>query len=208
MRGLPKLCWVVGAMLFASPVAAQQSAPSDQQSSTAPAPPSGAQSTPEAPPPFPPMPARAPRHRFVDMGTSHHSHTSRARHMSSSHHHAAATGRHASSRHHATETRHASPRNEEQAIREAAKTLRWCEGLSHRQLRRHSGCNTLLRGHGQADEGTRSSRHHHRATHDEATRHDRSRHHHEAKRHGKTHEDRDARHTTRHHHVVKHRHTH
>ena len=68
------VCTAVALAIFASPASAQQATPDQppveqkEQPSIPPAPPPDRQASPKSPPPFPPMPSRAPRHRFVDMG--------------------------------------------------------------------------------------------------------------------------------------------
>jgi hypothetical protein len=146
--------------LFASPLAAQQTAPAqsvppdqqsqpsvppapppDQQSppSVPPAPPPDMQAAPGGPPPFPPMPSRAPRHRWVDMGG--HPRATRT-HQSARH------SQHKSS-HKAKPARHRLSRTE--------KDIRYCDGLSHRKAMHNRKCVALMKKQ-------KASRAHHRLT--------------------------------------------
>jgi hypothetical protein len=158
--------------LLASPVPAQQTAPDQSppqsQEQPAPAVPSAGQPTqtcPDgsvipagascpAPPPFPPMPARAPHHRWVDVGTggghAHHGHHAVQ--------HRALHRRHAARPRH--ETRHLSKR-----------AIRFCHGLTHRQMLRHSTCRAL------AQHQHKAVRHRHHVVHRHVTRHRHSRRH-------------------------------
>ena len=159
------VCAALAWGIVASPVAAQQtvpdqSVPAPQQAPTGvpPAPPPDLQTTPEAPPPFPPMPARAPRHRWVNVN----------------HHRGAATHQRARHAHNVTHRAH-----HKAAAHSKQKDLRWCRGLTPRQLRRHSRCVALMRQdkHAQTRRHHRTSHRHHIVHRRQTVHHQRVRHH-------------------------------
>jgi hypothetical protein len=193
------LCAIVGALVLASPVGAQQTAPAQpapapQQTTPAePAPPpADMQTTPQSPPPFPPMPRAAPRHRWVNAGTARSRHEHRAaaqrQHAAGSKHHATA------SRHHAAASRHhAAADRRQRSSAPDRRASRRCHHLSYRQMLRDSGCRAVveqdLRASERSDHRTRTSGHHdvarehqhgrdrHRSSRDKVTsRHERHRH--------------------------------
>jgi hypothetical protein len=171
---------LVGALVLASQAAAQQATPEQQlppvqqpaptqapaqQPPEAPAP--ETQSIPESPPPFPPMPARPPRHRWVDVGTPR---TNHVRRRSSGRHHVAS----AEARQHATHL--------------SRRAIRFCRSLNRRQLRRHGECTPVTRSHGSIrtqHENARPNRHH-RYEAARADRHMSKMNHHVHHRSGKT----------------------
>ena len=126
-----------------------------QQTSVPPAPPPDMQSRSSVPPPFPPMPSREPRHRFVDMGDHRSSHSSHralrsSRHSAKSTHHSVKASRH-STRHsgkptrHETHRKHTAKHSRHVAAPKMSKTaIRKCHGMSYRQLLKHSRCVDLL----------------------------------------------------------------
>jgi hypothetical protein len=137
------VCAGLAFALFASPVAAQQTTPDQNQApaqqsapGVPPAPPPDMRSSSsEALPPFPPMSAR-PRHRWVKVGSSRNTHAATAR----------------SSRKQATASVHRKLKARPTAKRksEAVKTLtkaelRRCKRLTHRQLLRNRKCEAALR---------------------------------------------------------------
>jgi len=142
--------------ILASPLTAQQTIPDQQTTpSVPPAPPPDRQTSPSVPPPFPPMPAREPRHRFVDMGdhrTSHaHHRTTKASHRTTSSKHRATSKQRPTSKHGATHehgrasTRHrVTSRHHAVAPSMSKKAIRQCHSMSYRQLLRHKNCAALL----------------------------------------------------------------
>lgn len=151
--------------------AAQQTGPSQPLPSTA-SPPAGSQTCPDgsvvpadatcpAPPPFPPMPSRPPRHRFVDVG--HHA-ASHATHHRATH-----------ARHRTTQAHHrAAGRRHEVTVHASKRTIRACHKLTYRQILRDRRCRALMR---QDIASHEQARRHHAVKHRRAVTHrHRSRH--------------------------------
>jgi hypothetical protein len=147
MKRAALVCAALAFAISGAPVGAQQTVATEpvaqpQQTSEAPPPPLASTAGPELPPPFPPMPKRAPRHRFVDVGHSSSSHsssshssrrsTARANHSSGRTHHQAAK-----SHSRTTHATHKSSRKE--------RDLRYCRALSHGKMMRNSKCRALMR---------------------------------------------------------------
>lgn len=148
-RFMHRAAMVCAAFVFAilgSPLAAQQTAldqtlppPPQQQSppSIPPAPPPDVRDS--ALPPFPPMSARPPRHRWVNTG-EHRSSSSRHKvsTRSSRGHHANAAMRHS--------TKARQRPKQRSAMKALSKSeLRRCKNLSHRQLLKSRKCREALR---------------------------------------------------------------
>lgn len=172
-----RFCALVVMGLVAWPVAAQQTppdqaVPSQQTPSAAPSPPAQAtQTCPDgsvistsascpAPPPFPPMPPRAPHHRWVDVGTGRSTHV---------HHHAEV--RHHDHHRHAAHSRHVAADRHHNTAHLSKRTVRWCRHFSHRQMLRHSKCRTLTEQEHEAarhrhHRSSQAWRHHHHHHHD------------------------------------------
>jgi type IV secretory pathway VirB10-like protein len=144
--------------IFASPLAAQPMPPERPSATVQPTGPNEPasptmQSTPEAPeaqslpetpppPPFPPMPRARPSHRWT---TSEHR-TTHPQHRSTHARHATSGNHHRSTRTHREAARaHHGKRHESRAAAKLSKrTIRFCHGLSYRQIMRHSSCRELM----------------------------------------------------------------
>lgn len=147
-----------------------------QQTSVPPAPPPDMQSTPSVPPPFPPMPAREPRHRFVDMGGHHTSHS--GHHSTRSSHHATKSSHHSTrhsskARHHETHARHTSKHSRHEAAPKLSKKqIRQCKKMNYSQLLKHHNCAALLQSELKSE-----SRSTHRSHSSKAAKHKKNEHH-------------------------------
>ena len=179
IRRAALICAAIAFGTSTSALTAQQTSPEQaaKQSSTnaPPAPPTDMQTAPGVPPPFPPMPSRAPSHRWVDMGDHHRSHqhhrsTARvshregnARQQASHSHHRATSNRTAKSHHRASHHR-AGPTL-------SKKTIRRCHKMTYHQLLQHKDCAQLLQSelraaaHSKHRSANRKSaaKHHHKA---------------------------------------------
>jgi len=152
------ICAAFALGILASPLPAQ-TAPdqaSQQPTSVPPAPPPDRQASPSVPPPFPPMPAREPRHRFVDIAGHH---KSQAHHQMT---HVRDRTTHAG--HHATHGRHRSThRHQNAAPSLSKKAIRRCHGMSYRQLLRHKDCAALLQSELSASANAKRHSRNHKA---------------------------------------------
>ena len=119
------VCAAIALGMITAPLGAQATPPE-------PAPSTASYQPQEPPPPFPPMPKKAPSHRWVDVGG-----------------HSAAPSHRRSTRSHHTATR-----KQHHAANAKARDLRFCNHLSARKVKHNSRCQALLR------EQRRSAEHH------------------------------------------------
>lgn len=157
-----------------------------QQTSVPPAPPPDMQSSPSVPPPFPPMPTREPRHRFVDMGghsSSAHHRTSKTSHRASSKSHHTTSKNHHTTRHskktehHESHALHGKKSHHEVAPKLSSKQKRQCKKMSYSQLLKHSNCAALLQSELKSESHSKHRSHASKpAKHKKAERHHASSH--------------------------------
>ena len=152
-----------------------------QQTSVPPAPPPDMQSSPSVPPPFPPMPTREPRHRFVDMGghsSGAHHRTTKTSHRASSKSHHTTSKNHHPTRHskkterHESHARHGKKSHHEAVPALSSKQKRQCKKMSYSQLLKHSNCAALLQSELRSESHSKHRSHTSKAAkHKKAERH-------------------------------------
>jgi len=141
------LIWIplaVGTMVAAaSPLAAQQTTPSDQTAPQQLAPPVP-QNSAELPPPFPHYPARAPREHDPNYRASAHRHSQPARARNA--HHQAKPSHHSKATHHA-KADHRGGKSHAQAKHQyfSKRTIRQCHGMTYKQIMAHQNCRTMMK---------------------------------------------------------------
>lgn len=175
IRRVALICAAIAFGTSNSALNAQQTSPEQaakqSSSNAAPATPPDMQTAPGVPPPFPPMPSRAPSHRWVDMSNHHQSQTHRRSTARVSHrkgnarqaghsHHRAASNRGGKSHHHPSHR--ARPALSKKAIRR-------CHKMTYHQLLEHRDCAQLLQSelkavahskHRSADRKSAAKHHH------------------------------------------------
>lgn len=129
MNRIFSLCAAFALIGLASPLAAQQLPGDSSAQSVPPAPPPDRPATSQALPPFPPMPSRAPQHRWVDMGRHH---SVRSIHRAAPTHHRSTAARAKSGKAHPRLTR-------------TDKNQRYCDRLSHRRMMHNRTCVALMK---------------------------------------------------------------
>lgn len=135
---------VAGAVMAASPTAAQQRTP-DQTAPQQLAPPVPRSST-ELPPPFPHYPKTAPR----EHDPNYHRPTHKAPHAQSARRgkasHVVKAGHHAKADRHSKADRHAKAAANHKPKRQyfSKRTIRQCHGMTYQQIMAHKNCRTMM----------------------------------------------------------------
>jgi hypothetical protein len=170
MRKKVLACIALAIALTGSPLAAQQSVPSEPPPASELPPPVPQRAT-ELPPPFPHYPARAPREHDPNYRKSTHAKRSASTHQAKSHHrsttHHKAKTHHASRTHHKGKTKHHASR-----MYFSKKTIRQCHAMSYRQIMAHKYCRVMMEQ--DLDKAGKPKRR--ASTHHRSTRHHKARH--------------------------------